>query len=185
MTVVRPETKIASIVTAALFVGLAVSSFAVAQDDPDVDTSGQWTGFISCSVSFTTAQTPAPCPGSVDANRDDVHEFEADSGLMTIVVAMEWDPATTSTEDNLRNWLFEDQGGEWQSLSRERGPSPIEYRLDFDEPSEEPGDFQFRVYAGCCAVVPLNVGVVFQQPFTVHWHLFYGEPAPEDYSALP
>jgi hypothetical protein len=65
----------------------------------------------------------------------------------------------------------------------------LEYRLDAD-PSDPMLDWdkatgeipiQFRVSAGTAG----EPNLVIRQPFTVHYHLFYGEHAPAGYSALP
>lgn len=185
------RTTIGVLTAAALLGTVFAAGLSVANETDDhhvrVD-HGEWTGFLSCSVSFPTAPFPSRCPGLVDPNRDDRHEFEVDEDLRTIVVAMVWDPAPTNTEEDLRNWLYSEEAG--AHVVRAKGPSPLEYRYDLDADADAQ-EFMFRIGSGSGSLsdVPTvytnNFGVAYQQEFTVYWDLYYGEPAPEDASALP
>lgn len=161
-------------------------SWAHGEHDGDGDGEGhvsynEWTGFISCGVSSPVV-TGNLC-GSVDSNDDFLHTFTADDDLQTVVVALEWDSQPVAGAERLR-LLFEEDGttAGGPSIASGEGASPVEFRVDAGEdfdPVEGEWDLQFRVF------LPFEPMVAYQQPFTVHYHLFHGEPAPADYSALP
>lgn len=106
-------------------------------------------------------------------------------GLKTLVVAMVWEPVQLCTGDHLRHWLFVPAEADRATL-RAEGPGPLEYRVDAGDPIAhpleeivEPTDLRFQVWG------PANgLHFCYQQPFEVHYHLFYEEHAQEGYSAL-
>jgi hypothetical protein len=158
-----------------------------------MDPNGLWEGFIGCGVMYPTAFQPITCP---DPNNDVTRVFEADVGLQTIVIGMEWDNITTNVNGALRIALYRGQPGNLGQghLALIDRQGPIEFRLDANaedekldwDAAEEPMEFTIRVWAGKDTPSWSNdLNVVYQQSFTVYWHLFYGEPAPEGHSAIP
>ncbi len=162
-----------------------------------IDKNGEWNGFLGCTYHLWPGTQSANCAEVVqDENHDDVRSFNADIGLETIVVAVVWDPSPLSTTNQLHHRLERtDDGFDGPSpteISRTNEGPPIIYRvdanpkgsaLDFASAEEE---MEFRIIKGTAvsgAVPPLTV--TYQQDFTVYWHLFYGEPAPEGYDPRP
>jgi hypothetical protein len=150
----------------------------------------QWDGFLGCGIYYPTAFQPITCP---DPNNDVTRVFDAQPGLKTIVLAMEWE-GRVNLNGAMRLAIFKgESGGMGQgALARGDSTSPIELRLDANPDAEglnwddetEPFPFTLRVWAGR-GNGTMDVNIVYQQPFTVHYHLFYGDHAPDDYSALP
>lgn len=161
----------------------AASSGLAEEAEPEPEFESEWTGFLACG--FGTPVLLWNICEEVDPGHRAEHEFTVDEGLKTLVVALEWDPAVVVGSDSLRI-VFDEPGDPGvptgTSYWEETGGSPIEFRIDagpgFEEPTE-PLDLQFRV------TPPFEFAVVYQQPFTVHYHFFYEDYAPEGYSALP
>jgi hypothetical protein len=173
------------VVAACIAVGLMMSVVpgSLAEDAPEEGpyaTANQWSGFLSCAVSTPIVATQA-C-ALIDENDDFIHHFTADEDLRTVVLALTWDEQILGAQE--LSLLFEEAGtnlGE-DAIGSATGGSPIELRLDagvhFDG-NEQAWDLQMRVFPS------FQPQVVWQQAFTVHYHLFYGAHAPEDWSAVP
>ncbi len=153
--------------------------------------SDDWTGFVSCSYRDATGggYHSGPCE-DLDDNTDRVHELELKRGLKTIVVGMQWDSELTNLQERL---VLRHYVAPWQSSAptffRIDAGSPIEARIGPEDASsgeelyfeniEDSWDTEFQVWAGG------TPNVVYQQPFTVWYDLYYWEEAPEGASALP
>jgi hypothetical protein len=112
-------------------------------------------------------------------------------GLATALAAMEWEQATTNALDDLRLIMTKGQSNSPENrFFTLSGKSPLEARLGpeeavggeplyFDKIEADGWEVRFVATAG-------NSGnVVYQQPFTVYYRLYYLEPAPEGASVLP
>lgn len=154
---------------------LTATTGIAAEDDPVApDEENRWDGFLECSVR-TVTHGAALCAVAPVGEDDFIHSFDMEEQPKSLVVAMEWE--TNIALDERLVLLYET----WPSavnepIERINDASPIEFRIDDPEPNHRP---QFRVFAGG------EVNVVVQQPFTVHYHLFHEDYAPEGYSALP
>lgn len=137
-----------------------------------------WEGKLVCSVAYTTGFHPYNCPQDQFPEQDDRLALPIGDGIKSVVVAMEWDVPTIALTDTVRNWLYIGD----QSWERHIGPPPLEYRYDAPEEGPPSLDFEMRVWAGGGGG---NLNVVHDMDFTVHYHLFYDDWAPDDYSALP
>lgn len=140
----------------------------------------EWEGVLSCS--FGVLGGVSYNCGGFSSNNDRAHDFEVSEGLKTIVVAMAWDSANTNLNDGMIVDLM--RGND--RLGEGIGESPIEYRVDADgeggndfENIEDTWDLEWLVWAGGTA------NVIYEQTFTVYWHEYYWEHAPEGASALP
>ncbi len=143
----------------------------------------EWTGFVGCSVNYPTAFQPYTCP---DENNNVEEIFEVEPGLKSVVVAMEWEVSPFATNESLRHWLMIPTDADRATI-RYEDASPIEYRIDEGDPIdfpfeelEETTEYRFRIWGPS-----QGFQFTWQQEFTVHYHLFYGEPAPSGYKALP
>lgn len=153
--------------------------------------SDQWTGFVSCSYRDATGSGyhSGPCE-DLDDNTDRIHELELKRGLKTIVVGMEWDSELTNLQERL---VLRHYVAPWQSNAptffRIDAESPIEVTIGpedardgedlYFENIESAWTTEFQVWAGG------TPNVVYQQPFTVWYDLYYWEEAQEGASALP
>jgi hypothetical protein len=158
-------------------------------EDPPTPELWQWQGYIGCSYWVWPGTAATGCPPALqDPNDDRLHGFQADAGLKTLVVAIEWDPEGMSTTSKLRHVLFVGNETHGVDLVRENRGSPIEYRVDHIAGSsfnDFSGDtmFRFTMGAGGSGATE-SPSLVMQQPFTVNYHLFYDEHAPKGYSAF-
>jgi hypothetical protein len=128
---------------------------------------------------------------------DSTHRFTAGADLRSIVVALEWDSddALMALGDEMEVSLGRLYQGEWpfhdvaytHVYHQAKGSSPLEFRLDAGETGGmhdlaemvDAWRFRFTVRAG------EETDARIDQPFALHYHLFYGEHAPEGHSALP
>lgn len=152
-----------------------------------------WEGFIGCSAvlpEYGILFNPEGACADSDPNNDPVHKFKLEPGLKTIVVGMEWDEETTNPMGDLRIALTKGPGtAQATRFFVIEGPSPLEIVLGPDDPDggenlhfdkiDEPWDVEFTVTGSS------QGSVVYQQPFTVHYELYYNEPASEEASAIP
>ena len=152
-------------------------------------TRHEWEGFLSCG--FRSSNANFIC-GSWDPRDDRVLILEADPGLKTIVVGMVWDPPAFSLQPHLLHSIFvnvDEVTGDNYTFRDDAALSGLEYRLDANrknpmldwDNTRGPIPIEFRVGVGSEG----EPNLVLQQPFTVHYHLFYGKRAPKRYSALP
>lgn len=158
-------------------------------------------GFIGCSI---TVIYPAGSPGYTAWQCGDVagnepwypnHEpylnWTVPEDVVTHLLELTWEPASSSA-DQLR-WQIATNldcylnlcfvGGEYQTQG---GPAPLEYRLEDGEglPDDLPSPFMSRVSSGP-ATTTSPVRVVIEQPFEQYTSSWFGEPAPETWTALP
>lgn len=144
-----------------------------------------WTGFISCSL---RAGVGLALCSVVDPNEDFLHEWEIEEGAETVVGAMQWgSPGAGLGSEMVLTYEVAGAHNENPNYARTDGPSPQEFRVDAGERGDE-NDYeniegtleqQFRIFAGG------TVNVVYQLEFTVYWHIYYFEAAPEGASAVP
>jgi hypothetical protein len=174
--------------------------FAVAPtvaDSQGFSTEHRWDGHISCSAraeapAFSTSNCAFWDVAQLLGEHEHQNVTHAGLGLKTIVVAMVWEPSERSLHPYLQHVIFtnieEPTGMDYAFIDPAALPG-LEYRLDADpgdpvldwDGATEPIPIEFRITAGSAG----EPNVVLQQPFTVHYHLFYGEHAPVGYSALP
>lgn len=142
-------------------------------------TADAWEGAVDC-VSGDKEGAP-PVWSDVEwcelLSRPDhpaVHLFTVDQGLRTIVATLSWEQQQTGTffGNGLRFMIREPEGRTLQAV--EDLESPIQIRVEAND-VESSADLEFVVTAR-------HFAVVVDQPFHVGWTLFYGEPAPADFS---
>lgn len=190
---------------------LLLTSFVPAglaeDDDKPVEepyvVSMQWDGVVACTATWPTGgllpYSGANACGVVEivapgtTGDDFLHRWTIQEDLQTVVGAMVWESELMPTELQLYMEVDGRSNLEPRYVAEE-GASPLQWRVDAGDVEENyPSsvhqydfnnvegslDLMYRVFAGG------DLNVVVQQPFTVHWDLYYGEPAPEDASALP
>lgn len=157
----------------------------------------EWEGFVACDMRlwwFTGLMGPSDY--CLDENHDFGENFTVHEGLRTLAVVLEWDPVLTNVPGDMELRIVRGlssnpfaQNFHYQDLD---GDSPLETRIDagqFNETGDEQYDFyniegesgiSFWVFGGSDE----SFGVTYQQPVTIHYHLFYWEHAPEDYDLL-
>lgn len=144
-----------------------------------------WTGFISCSL---RAGVGLALCSLVDPNEDFLHEWEIKEGAETVVGAMQWgSPGAGLGSEMVLTYEVAGAHNENPNYARTDGPSPQEFRVDAGNRGDN-NDYQniegtqgqqFRIFAGG------TLNVVYQLEFTVYWHIYYYEAAPEGATAVP
>lgn len=187
-----------------LMVPLVPVGLAEDEDEPEEEpyvVSMEWEGHLACTVRWPSelpysglnacGAVEILVPGAV--GDDFLLEWQIEEDLETVVGAMVWEGDTLEPDLHL---LMEVAGmsGSPPRYVDDQGGSPLQWRVDagfvegnypdhlhqYDFNNVEGSlDLQFRVFAGG------DLNVVVDQPFTIYWDLYYGEPAPEDASALP
>lgn len=142
-----------------------------------------FSGFFACGAS-SPALTVA-CRTTVDPN--DKSSFKTNvtaADIMTVVDTMTWDSTAPGTAKIFRNILSID--GVAGSAIEKNGVSPNILRMD--EPNaKKNAKLNHLIWIGWTSTGDPTqvVVVVYQQKFTTITSMFYGEEAPEDFSALP
>jgi hypothetical protein len=157
-----------------------------------VDRDGHWQGFIGCAFWIWPGTESSGCHEVVqDENDDREHAFSAREGLMSVVVAIEWEANPLSTTERLRHRLYIDTGDGFSDVERHERSSPIIYRVDHDPQGShtnfadlEEINFRMTIGAGGRGVQE-SPAIAYQQSFQVYYHLFYGEYAEEGYDPRP
>lgn len=155
--------------------------------EPFIDDNGQWTGFLACG--FGAGETVNPC--AVDPSSDNVHGWSVQEGVGGVAIAADWDPAGgvlgTGLEINIENegCYRVECSHRYEVLD---GPPPLRTVInnaDIDDDEwhwdkvEGSRALQFRVFPSS------EPNVVYQQEFTLYWHIFYFQEAPADYDPIP
>lgn len=158
---------------------------------------------VGCVVIPGTTGIAKSC-GNFRYGADGNINFEVDEEVETILLEMVWTPAGPLGE-SLRLELIcpevprgsfgaveePEHDCYWDSPSHS---SPIIHRVDRDHWEEhgynQTGGWQGRIFAaygtlGTYGLTGVDAGIAYEQSFTVHSTLFYGEPAPEGYSRIP
>ncbi len=155
--------------------------------DPWIDTSGEWTGFISCAAGVAV-NAINPC--IYDPSNDHTETFTVKPGIQALVASMDWDPVGGASGESFR-LRFEEAGcGGVGSCTygAAEGTPPIFMFADEEYSAggpkawsdvEEEYDVYWRVFPSW------DPGVAYQQEFTVLWHVFYHQDAPEGYDPRP
>lgn len=144
-----------------------------------------WEGFLGCGVG-TPAITLSACE-DVDPNDEPMHLWEIKEGLEAISIGMTWDPAGGLVGEQLI--LFVENRGCTSTCDKEYarvgGESPIVFTVESpdDEWSfenvEDVREMQFLV------LPDFEPDFYYQQPFTVHYQLFYNQGVPADHNPIP
>lgn len=155
--------------------------------EPWIDRDGEWTGFISCAAGIAV-NAVNPCV--LDPSNDNVHTFTVSPGIQELVAVMDWDPVGGASGESFR-LRFEEAGcGGVGSCTygAAEGTPPIFMYADEEYSQggpkawsnvEEDYDVYWRVFPSW------DPGVAYQQEFTVLWHVFYHQDAPDDYDPRP
>lgn len=155
---------------------------------PFLDRDGEWEGLISCAAAATGQNPMFPGPCQTDPNHSHRHIEVFGAGVKTITFFMEWDPAGVAGGDNLRFTASNLNAG-LHTFGEVEGSSPLELQVHNSEIEEDGNRFD-AFEAGWVArlqVEPVSdlVDVVYQQPFTVYYHVHYWEEGDPGYSAAP
>ncbi len=147
-----------------------------------------WTGFLACGAG-AVGVTTNPC--FADESSDNVHDFEVDEGINALAFGMTWDSAGGVFGEDLYVTL-ENDGCDATECSYEygqlEGSDPLSMVVNNGDISDDEWKWdkvegkrplQFRVFPS------FEVAVVYQQAFTVHWHVFHNQEAPGDYTPIP
>lgn len=146
-----------------------------------------WNGFMACAIG-TPALTWATCSTLQDPNHDFLEHFIIGEGLKTVATGMTWDPAGGVLGESLLIMLENPDCGLnacSQQYASAEGESPLIFHASSPggewafEAVEEEREIRYRVFPS------FDMNVYYQQPFTVYYHLFYHEAAPEDYDPIP
>lgn len=143
-------------------------------------------GWISCSVALPT-QSMYPCQPYDDEHKQEAGHVVDMAGLKTLHVAVVWDSPALATGSELTLSVYNNVGGS-HLIERKTDASPLEIRIDSSGIEDE--DLRFENFYGRdmplrFAVTPTDIGVLYQQPFTLYWSLHFWEEAPSDFSTVP
>ncbi len=156
----------------------------------------EWQGFIGCSQNAVFLSVVSSCS---DPNHENRHDFVVEGGVRSVSAAMEWDddqvlqsheyeirlensdvrhdcPGIGSTATCPYRYMTVQGGSPLVLVANESVDEP-EARWSALEVGEE-WTLQFVVWPRD------DVTLVYQQPFTVHYHVHYWEEAAEDYNPL-
>lgn len=145
----------------------------------------KWEGFLGCGVG-TPAITLSACE-DVDPNDEPMHFWEIKEGLQEIAIGMTWDAAGGLLGERLI--IFVENLGCTSVCDKEYarvgGESPVVFTVE--SPSDE---WSFENVEGSremqYLVLPdFEPDFYYQQPFTVHYHLFYNQAVPDGYDPIP
>lgn len=154
---------------------------------PWIDKSGEWSGFISCAAGIAV-NAVNPC--IYDPSNDHTETFTVKPGIQALVASMDWDPVGGASGESFR-LRFEEAGCGGSggcTYGASEGAPPIFMHADEEYSQggptawskvEEDYDVYWRVFPSW------DPGVAYQQEFTVLWHVFYYQDAPEDYDPRP
>lgn len=163
------------------------------------------TGDCLVVVQNATATAGAPDPASGATTERHIIDFPLDLNWTTLVVEMEWQAGapTPATGEGMTLALEPAEApadGHAAKYARAEGVSPLAVRLEAgvqhetataeDMPNPEGGEvIRARAFVMGAAHRPagtpfLGAGASAGQSFTLHVSIFYGEPAPEGYTAL-
>lgn len=147
----------------------------------------EWEGFMACGVGSPVV-VASPC-GDVDENDDFLLNWELKAGVQEVVIGVSWDASGGVMGEEF--YVAMEIAGCGAGCSSANtygsgeGPSPLLFNApnpggdnDYND-IEDTAAVQFRVFP---AFAP---DVYYQQPFTVHYHVFYHEGAPEGYDPIP
>ncbi len=130
-----------------------------------------WEGRIVCGLAGVNLCFLHP-------DNSNLHTFDVDEGLKSAVVAMEWGSGEMSLSFERP---FDDDTHEYR---RDEGGSPLGFRVDAGEGGDHDFDniddsweLRFRVF-------PQGNEPISDEEFTVHYHLFYDDFAPDDHDPL-
>lgn len=154
-------------------------------------TQDDFVGFINCGVMASEA-TMVPCTHPLIADDDSQQtvrdHVDVNQGLQTITLALEWETPGLLGSNEMKITIEDATGN--IVLGSEVGGSPIEWSMDLDdfEDASQGWDEQHEgeTWTLSFVVVPAQVpSVVYQQKFTVYYHLHYLDSAPDGFSAVP
>lgn len=144
---------------------------------------GEWTGYISCAIG--SAHVCAYNPESKNQ-----HDFEVNVGIRSLIVGLHWGEDGFNHRDCYNLWLSQGVS----ERSQDCQSKPLEMRLDAGSMNEdedfdnltEPTSIRATVRAsGEIGLISPDSNIIVQQKFTLYWHQYYWEHAPEGASALP
>jgi hypothetical protein len=149
-----------------------------------------WSGFISCGVAVDGVVGAALCSILEDPSEDFLREFEVPEGIKTLSVGMTWDSVGGVSGQEFALLIENDDCDVVDcsySYAEPEGPPELVVNIHNDDITEEEWKWdtidgtrglQFRVFTG-------GTGIVYQQPFTIYFHMHMYEEAPADYSPIP
>jgi hypothetical protein len=155
---------------------------------PYVDTSGEWEGFINCGVAAggNPPIYPAACQEGGHSTRK--IEFLA-PGVRSITFHLEWNTASEGFGAEEFQLTAHNLNAKFALIGEVQGSSPLELTIqNLGLPDEARFDlFDEAGWVGRFAVTPVSdeANVVYQQRFTLRYHIHYWDQAPADYSASP
>jgi hypothetical protein len=146
----------------------------------------EWQGFLPCGAGLVVI-TLNPC--ALDENNDNVHYWNLPEGVQAIAIAMDWNPTGGALGKKLYITMESDDCPELDDVCyeyfRKSGEPPI--TMIVNSPG---GDYAFEKVDGSQPVRfrvfgDFDPDVFYQQPFTVHYHLFFHQDVPEGYNPIP
>ncbi|HEX9815571.1 MAG TPA: carboxypeptidase-like regulatory domain-containing protein [Candidatus Thermoplasmatota archaeon] len=157
--------------------------------------------FMACGGGLVGVTFTGGCPAALFPTHDVTADHNVTGpaiALRSLVAELIWQQTSALSSKELRlTGGINESSGSLPSFEERyynvQGPSPVYAREDADE--EDPFDgldetneryyIRHRVWVPFSSADPPIVILVFEQPMTIWSTLFYGEEAPENFSALP
>lgn len=209
MTDRRVRRAVCSVFLASMMLLMTASS--VAADDPYYTVS-HFAGYMPLAVAWNAEApevgcvivegTPAPitpktCGGiRFSGGVNGEVSFDVADGVETVIVELAWVDVVPGTRLQLDTMCADVPRGpsgavldpEHACYAATSGPSGIQIRMDADAweggAFDPVGTWAARVFADT-ATGSNGVGVAWEQTYDIYVSVFYGDAAPEEYSAIP
>lgn len=153
--------------------------------------TAQFTGLIACQLHYQTSEDNPQRPncGLVDVNNAQSKTFFVNPGAAQIVVELQWTPRTMlATELTL---TVQSLGEDGVQFAHDHGDSVLKVVVSeaiIRKNFAQGGEIQTFVESGPSVTgdeAAADVGLAFQQDYTVHLTVFYHEIGPPTFSAIP
>jgi hypothetical protein len=155
------------------------------------DRTQDFRGLISCQAAYQTNPdtTQRPNCGSNDPQNKQFKDFDFGPGAAQIQIELLWEPASSAAK--ILTITVESLGDNAIQFAHDRGESPIKAVVSQSLVTRNlPDGGRIRVLAESAPSVTgdesaLDVGLALQQPFVLYFTVFYIEPGPPNFSAIP
>lgn len=156
-------------------------------ETPFVDPDGEWEGFISCALAVDTLNPMYPGPCLADQNHNHRKLVFFPPGVRTITAHIEWTPAGSGLGAEEMRFSISNLNAGLLELGIVEGTSPLELQiqnLDFEDPEDRFDAFDADGWVARLQMEPLSdaAAVIYQQSFSVRYHVHYWEPAEATYN---
>jgi hypothetical protein len=158
-------------------------------ETPFIDPDGEWEGFISCAIAAQDQNPMFPGPCLADENHNHRRIVFFPPGVRTITMHIEWEPAGGGLGAEEMAFSISNLNAGLMEIGRVEGTSPLQLQiqnLDFEDPDDRLSAFDEDGWVARLQMQPLSsaADVVFQQSFSVYYHVHYWQAAEPSYTVM-